>query len=361
LIVGSRACGLLAALAALVVVSAAASADPPKSAALGTLFRHVADVPLGRTTSRVDYQSLDAPSGRLFVAGMGDGVLLVFDVKAARLVDRREGYSKITGVLAVPPLGKLYASVPGGGLGASIKQGLGMVGLSSGNGRIAVLDLGSLREIGRMRAGVFPDGIAYDPVEQRIFASDEMGEAITVFDARSNQVLSRIATGGEVGNVQYDPESRRIYAPIQTKNELVAIEPAGSRIVARFALPGGKHPHGLAIAPDAAIGYVACDADDVLLTVDLVVGRVIATAPLGRDPDVLALDPGLRRLYVASESGALSSFDLSNVRAPRPLGDVVAGPHAHSVAVDPVSHRLYLPLANLDGAAVMRILEPITP
>jgi hypothetical protein len=38
-----------------------------------------------------------------------------------------------------------------------------------------------------------------------------------------------------------------------------------------------------------------------------------------------------------------------------PIGEYRA-PHAHSVAVDPVSHRVYLPLANVGGRPVLRIL-----
>jgi len=33
-------------------------------------------------------------------------------------------------------------------------------------------------------------------------------------------------------------------------------------------------------------------------------------------------------------------------------------PKAHSVAVDPVTHRVYLPLANVSGHPVLRVLVP---
>jgi hypothetical protein len=36
-------------------------------------------------------------------------------------------------------------------------------------------------------------------------------------------------------------------------------------------------------------------------------------------------------------------------------------PHAHSVAVDPATHRVYLPLENVDGKPVLRILAPAGP
>jgi hypothetical protein len=54
----------------------------------------------------------------------------------------------------------------------------------------------------------------------------------------------------------------------------------------------------------------------------------------------------------------MSSFDLTDPRAPKSLGAVFVGPDAHSVAVDPRTHILYLPLADRDGEAVMRIVAP---
>lgn len=334
---------------------ATGSATP---ATLDSLFVQRADVGLGPSMGRIDYQSIDPAGGRLYIAGMGVGKLLVFDTRQQRLAATIEGFPKMTGVLAVPSLGKLYASVPGGGVSSALSIAMSWLGLSSGSGRVAILDLASLREITRVTGGAFPDGIAYDRADGKIFVSDELGGAIQVIDAQSDRRIARINADGEVGNVQYDPLSKRVYAPVQTKDDLVAIDPQSNRIVARYPLPGGRHPHGLAISPDAPIGYVACDADDVLLTVDLATGRIIATAQLGRDPDVLALDSGLKRLYVASESGALSSFDISDPTAPKSLGNVFVGRRAHSIAVDPVSHRLYLPLADLNGASVMRIIEP---
>lgn len=322
------------------------------------LFKLIGDFPLGKATSRMDYQSLDPTAHRLYIAGMGAGKLLVFDVEHDNLVASLKGFSKITGVLAVPDLHKVYASVPGAGLIPSLSVALGMVGLSPGRGAVAIVDTRTLREIARLPGGVFPDGIAYDPKDSKVFVSDELGSAVLVIDADSNRLIARIATGGEVGNVRYDPITAKVYAPIQSRNELAVIDPAKLELVARHPLPGGEHPHGLAIAPDQAIGYVACDGNDRLLTVDLATGKVLERLPVAHDPDVLAIDPQSRRLYVASESGKLSTFDITTASRPRSLGDVFVGRDAHSVAVDPATHRLYFPLADVKGRSVLRVLAP---
>ena len=346
--------------AVLLVMGVSASSAQPREGAeeFGRLFTSIADVKLGASTSRFDYQSLDPATSRLYIADMGSGRLLVVDTRAQRLIASLTGFPKVTGVLAVPALHRIYASVPGAGIGASLSVALGMVGLSNGAGQVAILDDSSFREVARVPAGVFPDGIAYDPDDGKIFISDELGSAIFVIDANTNRPFARIATGSEVGNVQYDPLTKRVYAPLQSRNELGIIDPKSNRLISRVVLPGAEHPHGLRIADGAPIGYIACDENDRLLTVDLPSGKVLASDAVPHDPDVLAADPVLKRLYVAGESGYLSMFDTSNAAAPRKLGDSFIGDDAHTVAVDVLTHRVFLPLRDLDGQSVLRIIWP---
>jgi DNA-binding beta-propeller fold protein YncE len=325
---------------------------------LGALFTLIGDFPLGTATSRTDYQSIDRDARRLYIAKMGEGKLLVYDLTQDRLVREIAGLPKITGVLAIPQLHLVYASVPGGGFVSSLRVGLGMLGLSSGTGTVAIFESESLKEVARLRVGVFPDGIAYDPPDGRVFVSDELGSAIAVIDARSNRLLTRMKMTGEVGNVQYDPKTARVYAPLQTRNSLAVIDPSKNMLLKEIALAGCEHPHGLAVAPGAALGYIACDGNDILLGIDLEEQRVIFSRPIAHDPDVLAIDSEMKRLYVASESGNMSSFDLANPKSPVLLANVFVGEDAHALAIDPSNHRLYFALPNVNGKTVLRILAP---
>src|ERR1700722_13074105 len=336
----------------------AMGASKPPQQFESRLFTRVADVVLGPAGGRIDYQSIDPDAKRLYVSMMGAGRLLVFDTERNRVLKQLEGFPRVTGVLVVPELHRVYASVPGAGLGPSVAVGLGMLGLSSGTGAVVVVDANTLQEGARLPGGVFPDGLAFDAPDRRLFVSDELGSAVLAIDTDANRFLTRVAAGGEVGNVQYESMNSKLYAPVQSKNELAIFDPRKNTRIGFYPLPGCEHPHGLALAPDAAIGYVACDGNDVLLSVDLSSGAVLGRFPAGHDPDVLAVDRELKRLYVAGESGALSTFNIANPAVPEALGDSFAGPNAHSVAADASSHRLYLPIAGLNGFSVMRELAP---
>jgi DNA-binding beta-propeller fold protein YncE len=129
-----------------------------------------------------------------------------------------------------------------------------------------------------------------------------------------------------------------------------------NRVVGRYDLPGADHPHGLFLDTAHRLAFVACEGNARLLVVDLATMRVTGEHHVGDDPDVLAFDPGLQRLYVASESGVVTVFR-EDGRKLQLLGTYQA-PAAHSVAVDPVTHRVYLPLKNVAGKPVLRILTP---
>jgi DNA-binding beta-propeller fold protein YncE len=321
-------------------------------------FTFVGDFPLGAAVNRMDYESVDPEARRLYLSKMGAGQLLVFDLSANKLVAQLDGFPKITGVLVVPEIHKVYASVPGSGVLASFSAGLGMIGLSGGRGEIAVRDTRTFNEIARLPGGVFPDGIAYDAPNHQVFVSDELGSAVTVLSVATDKNVARIEAGGEVGNVRYDPASGNVFVPVQSRNELVRIDSTKASVAARYPLVGCDHPHGFIIAPKGGVGFAACDGNDQLVTVDLKNGVVLNWQPVAHDPDVLAIDPSLNRLYVAAESGKLSTYNIAEETKPVSLGEIFVAADAHTVAIDPVSHRLYFALADQGGHATLRVLAP---
>jgi hypothetical protein len=68
----------------------------------------------------------------------------------------------------------------------------------------------------------------------------------------------------------------------------------------------------------------------------------------------MALDTSLHYLYVGSESGVVAVFD-EHARTLQKLNQGYAGSDAHSVAVDPTTHYIYLPLQNVSGKPILRI------
>jgi YVTN family beta-propeller protein len=303
-----------------------------------SFLKTVADVSLPGGTTRFDYQSLDPKTGRLYLSHMGDGNVVVFDTKTNKVLANIPGFPTVTGVLVVPALKSVYASV-------------------THNHEVAVLDTEKLVVNKRIKDGKFPDGLAYSPETHKVFVSDEAGGVETVIDTKRNERVNTIQMGGEVGNTQYDPVSHLIYACVQTRNELVEINPETDKIQAGYHLSGGEHPHGLYIDDQNGKAYIACEGDNKLLVFDMKNHSVENVFPVADGPDVLAFDRGLQLLYVACESGAVSLFRYSSGKLEK-VGDVKVGPNSHSVSVDSETHRAYFPLKNVNGSPILRIMTP---
>jgi DNA-binding beta-propeller fold protein YncE len=83
---------------------------------------------------------------------------------------------------------------------------------------------------------------------------------------------------------------------------------ATMRIIGRYAVTDVESPHGIALDGSGRLAFLVGEENHMLAVTDLTTMKVLATHPVGEDPDVLAFDPGLKRLYVSAESGSVSVF-----------------------------------------------------
>jgi YVTN family beta-propeller protein len=301
-------------------------------------LKHVADIPLPGNATRLDYQSFDPLRKLLFIAHLGDGEVIIFDMHDSSVTGRIPDISSVHGVLAIPELSRVYAS-------------------ATGTNEIAVIDETTLKVVSRIPGGTYPDGMAYAPDAHKLYVSDETGETETVIDVRTNTRITTLPLGGEVGNTQYDPVSRHIFVNVQTRRQLIEIDPAKDQIVARIDLPGAKGNHGLLIDADDRLAFIACEGNDKLLVLDMETMKVIQAFDTGGTPDVLAFDSVLKTLYVAGEAGTVSMFKINDKTVTK-IGSGNVGPHAHVVAVDEATHRSYFPLKDINGHPILRIMAP---
>ena len=269
---------------------------------------------------------------------MNAGRTIVFDADSGEVVTEILNLPRATGVWAVPSHHQVYVS-------------------AAGTHEVAIIDDRTLRVTSRVGGIVFPDGIAFAPEADKVFVSDERGNADVVIDAKTGAKRSTIPLGGEAGNTHYDSVSHCILVTVQTRNQMVAIDPVTERIVQRYDLPGSDGPHGFTLDEGGRLAFITSEGNGRLQVVDLRTMKIIQTLKVPDEPDVLAWDPSWRRLYVAAESGVVSAFwvDGSTLRS---VGELRI-PHAHTVSVDPRTHLVYLPLENVNGRPMLRVFKPM--
>jgi serine/threonine-protein kinase len=203
----------------------------------------------------------------------------------------------------------------------------------------------------RVGVGQHPNGLAYDRRRRRVYAfnlGEPVGEGctVTVIALASKRVIAEFSLPGRPRWAVYDPERDRVYVNIRDPPRVGVIDPERMLIERSFDVPS-EGPHGLWL--DSGRLFCAADGGD-LITLDCASGEVLATLPLPGPPDVLMHDPGLRRLYVAiGDPGVVASFDTGPLDH---LETVETEGGAHTMALDPVAHRLYVLCPSSRGAMV---------
>jgi DNA-binding beta-propeller fold protein YncE len=325
---------LLATTWSAATIGASTSPTPAPALHLKTLM----DIPLGGHPTRLDYASVDAGRQLLFIAHLGDGEVIVVDTETHRLVKRIANVAHVHGVLAIPELGRVYAS-------------------ATGTNEVVAIDEKTLEITARMPGGTYPDGLAYSPETHKVYVSDEHGGTDTVIDVLSNTRVATVQIGGVIGNTQYDATSHHMFINAQSSRELVEVDPATDKIVRRIKVPGADGNHGLLIDSASHRAFIACEGNDRLIAIDLRSGAALAQFPVAKDPDVLAFDAQRQILYVAGESGEVSEFSVAG-NAISKSGESFLARNAHVVAVQPGTHEVYFPLMNVDGKPVLRVMQP---
>jgi DNA-binding beta-propeller fold protein YncE len=324
-------------LLALALSVGALSAAAAATAGSPLPLREVALLPLPGPANRFDYQSYDPATHRLWIAHMNAGQLLAYDVRRHKVVASIPAPG-VHGVIAVPEIGRVYATATDAETALTIDSRSGKV-------------------LARAPAVGYPDGLAYDPVDKRVFITDESRGIETVLDVRGH-LVGTIPVGGQGGNVQYDAGSGKVLVAVQSRDDIAVVDPRNGRLVNRVPLDGCSSDHGLYVDSGRRLAFVACDQNAVLLTLDLRTMAVTGRADVGPAPDVLAFDPGLGRLYVASESGIVSVFAETG-HGLRKLGEDFLATDAHTVAVDPETHLVYFPLQGPNGKPHLLVMRPI--
>ena len=310
--------------------------SPLAAPAVGIPLADLAEIPLPGKATRLDYASMDPETHKLFLAHLGDSTVIVVDTDHDKVTAEIPGIGHVHGVLAVPALGRVYAS-------------------ATETNEIVAIDEKSLKVVARIPGGFYPDGMAYAPRQRKLYVSDEHGKTETVIDTRLNRRIATILLGSEVGNTQYDSSSGHIFVNAQTSGKLIEIDPEADRIIAIHALQGCVEPHGLLIDARDRLAFVACQDNSRLLAFDMKSMEIAWSSPVDKEPDVLAFDPGLHRLYVAGEEGVVSIFDSSG--GMQKIWEGFIGDNAHVVAIDPATHAVYFPLKNVLGRPVLRIMK----
>lgn len=295
----------------------------------------VFDLP-GPGGKRFDYLTITPDRHYLLSTHLAAGQMYVIDLGTNKVMATITDTPGAEGVEYVPELKKAYTS-------------------NAYDNTIGVVDMKQMRVVEKLPTEAKPDGSAYAAPFHKLYVSDERGKAEAIVDVRIDKIVKTIHFDSETGMPQYDPVARKVYVNLQDKNIFAVIDPATDEVIARYPVGGCEGNHGMTLDPEHHRAFLVCEGNDRMAVFNLDTHQTIALLPVAGGPDVIKFDPGLKRIYVACYSGAISVFQMDGPDHYRKLEDFPTQKKVHSLAVDAETHRVYAPEQEADGKPVARM------
>ena len=244
--------------------------------------------------------------------------------------------------------------------GIALVHALGKGYITNGGANsVLVFDLKTNQILGHVPAGEFADGILYDDFSKKVISCNGKSKNLTVIDPATDKVVATIQLTGWPETAASDGKGR-IYVNNAEKSEIDVIDAKTFKIVANWPIAPAKGPSGLTIDRATMRLFAGCD-NKLLAVVDARTGKLITTLPIGDGCDAVGFDVKLKTIYSSNgESGTLTivkelgadKYSVENLKTEN---------GARTLAVDPKTHKIYLPTAKFKPATKESFRPPVVP
>jgi DNA-binding beta-propeller fold protein YncE len=274
-----------------------------------------------------DYLTMDPDTHRLFIARSNR--VQVVDVEKGKLVGE---------ILKTP-------GVHGVALAHKHKKGFISAG---GESAVVIFDIETLAETGRVKVGMRPDAIMYDPATDRVFTMNAASKDATAIDAATGTVVGTVALGGKPEFAVSD-EKGMVYVNIEDKSEVVAFDAKELSVKNRWPVDPGKEPAGLAMDRAKRRLFSTCH-NQKMVVLDADSGKVVGTPEIGKGTDAAAFDPDTGLAFSSNRDGTLTVVE-EKAGEYRVAANVKTQPGAKTMTLDPKTHMIYLVTARFKPLA----------
>jgi len=283
-----------------------------------------------------DYLSIDQAARRLYVAHATK--IVVIDIDKDAVVGEIDDTPGVHGFAIAPDLQRGFSSN-----GKESKAG--------------IVDLKTLKILSKVDTGENPDAILYASRQHEVYTFNGHGQSATVFDALSGKIVATIPVPGKPEFAAYDPGTGLVYDNIEDKNVVIVIDAKSHQIIHTWPIAPGTEASGMAIDLDHHRLFIGCH-NHLMLMMDSVTGKVIASVPIDQGVDANAFDSGTQLAFSSNGEGTLTVAHEETPDKLTVIQNLKTQHGARTMALDPQTHKIYLATAQFEAASA---LVPATP
>jgi DNA-binding beta-propeller fold protein YncE len=202
-----------------------------------------------------------------------------------------------------------------------------------------------------------PDALTYYPKTGKVYVDHDNGEDVWVIDPADQKIVATITIPTAPEYILFDPAFEELFQNIKSKPAMVVIDPTTNSIAETWSTLPAEKPHGLVIDPKTRRLFSA-GGNGKLVVMDCTTGVCLTSVDIAPGVDQIAFDPGNQRIYCASGQGRLSVLE-ETVEGAKSLGDVETSKGAHTLAVDPDTHSVWIAFPK-DAACYIQELKSVS-
>ena len=283
---------------------------------------------------------------------------LALEASGGRLFVTRDDHVDVIETVS----GKLTANIPrtagvhGVAFAPALKRGFTSNGRSNS---VSVFELDTLRVAYEVPiSGTSPGAILYEPQQNHIFTANRESTNLSVLDAGTLQVVATVPLPGPPESMVTD-DAGRVFVNINTApGRLVLVDAKTLTIKAKWLLKECAGPTALAFDAVNHRLFSVC-SNQVMAVTDSVSGKAIAQVVIGRGSDGAVFDPELALVFSANGiDGTLTVIHQDSPDDYRVIATVTTQVSARSMALDPATHRIYLPAAQFGPPPAVTADQP---
>jgi YVTN family beta-propeller protein len=222
----------------------------------------------------------------------------------------------------------------------------------SSNGReskASVFDLRDLKLVSKIETGESPDAMIYEPRRGEVYVFNHKGNSATVIDAKLATVVATIPLGGSPEFAAADGLAHRVYCNLEDKNEVAVIDTEKHEVIARWPVAPGEGPSGIAFDLAHHRLFAGCH-NKLMAMLDTQTGKVVATVPIGAGVDGCAFDDITSFAFASCGDGTTTIAKEETPDKLTVVQTLKTERGARTMALDPKTHRIYLPTAQFQAA-----------
>jgi DNA-binding beta-propeller fold protein YncE len=308
----------LLAAALLVFCGIISRADEP--------YHFIKEIPVGGEGGW-DYCTVDSEGKRLYVSHGNE--VVVIDLAKDTVVGSITNTPGVHGLAAAPSLSRGFVSC-------------------GRENKAAIVDLKTLQILSKVDTGANPDGMLFEPGQEEAYMFNGRGHSATVI-GKSGKVIATIPLDGKPEFAQADSKANRVYNNIEDKNEVAVIDTKSHTVITNWSIAPGEAASGMAIDLKNHRLFLGCENERMLM-LDNESGKVVASVPIASGVDANAFDPGTQLAFASCGSGTVTIAHEDSPDKLTLVQTLKTAPGARTMALDPATHKIYLPCANYEAS-----------